>query len=282
MGIPLSRWKREALATPHLGILQAALDKLTKGEEHFVFRALANALREVCVTEVQEGGCDEFRPADDVWAHYNLTVKSYFFDRQKGYLWLGGKRKIDVERRANLLAAFIEECKAAGAKKAEEEAAKSIKWTFRAYIGGHPEVRKLEVTAETKTRISWVDPAARATSAEQAVAAAEPVTEAKEGAKHAHFATWAEAHEWIKAYAATQLADARRVLQLAQTYDGQARGLREHRKPKVVKEAQQDNAEGAKEVPDTAERTASVIAAVEADAHGKLSADDITVNVLTD
>ena len=225
MGIPLSRWKREALAAPNLDVLQHALHLLTENTVPYVFSALRCAVDKVCVLQVEEGGCREDNPAPDVVAHYNLTVKAYFERKGKAHLWIGGIKKSNVDRRVKLLSAFIDECKAAGAKLAAEEEAKKAETmvTFRASVAGYPSVVKCAKIGETKKQVTFLQPGLPA-----------EITEHKESDKVAHFPTWDEAHAWVKAWASTQLAEARRVLQLAQTYDGAARGLKEGKKVKPM------------------------------------------------
>lgn len=226
------QWRKTRLASPHIAVLQRAVALMA--ESQFVHVALRAAVREDA--HAVESSADEqskLNWADsalrdfsisEVYATYTKAVRDFAItglkEGQNFAWWMVGKNASVVAKRRKAIERFIE----AAIEKGQEVAKAEETFTYRAAVGSYSAViEKFTVVAETKSSISYLP----------GTPAGEMVTEKKDGQSHAHFATWAEAHAYLKACSATMLADARRALQIAQSYDGNVRGMKERSRKKT-------------------------------------------------
>lgn len=232
----IAQWRKDRLTTPSLSVLQRAVD-LMGGDSapHFalVHAAIHMAVREdvAANTTDYDSSVVGAPPHDeqgkmiyDVQNTYVRALRDFAFttakEGQSFAWWMAGKNASVIAKRRKVILKFME----AAVQKGQELVKADETFTYRAGIGSYTAcIEKFKVESETKSTVTYLPN----------TPAGEVVSERKSADKHEHFATWEEAHSFLKAYSAKMLADARRILQIAQAYDGNVRGLKERSRKKT-------------------------------------------------
>jgi hypothetical protein len=209
------QWKKQMLAAPSLSVLNAVQEVLQDPTVTLTLQqALAAAISEnhrVSVPGSPSASLAVYAAVTDVRVEYIRQIRQHSFGAAPGCellstWWFAGNRKSDRANRVKALQGFIDAAIKAGKKQ---------NTVFKVYLDGSAArvVEAVRVSA-TKSRITVLG------------ANGQESTERITCATHVWRDTWEGASQVLIAFARERLEDARRVLQQAQAYEGNCRGLK--------------------------------------------------------